>query len=81
MDKSSIWIKYSVKVPAEFVEPVVRMFSKFLTTNVYVEQLGDPEDGIEKLNTMVSGFLPKKSNSKDLESNLKEYLIKFSFSF
>ena len=38
------------------------MFSKFLTTNVYVEQLGDPEDGLEKLNTMVSGFLPKKSN-------------------
>ena len=60
VNKSSIWIKYSVKVPAEFVEPVVRMFSKFLTNNVYVEQLGDPDDGIEKLNTMVSGFLPKK---------------------
>ena len=77
-DKSSIWIKYSVKVPAEFVEPVVRMFSKFLTNNVYVEQLGDPDDGIEKLNTMVSGFLPKKSNSNDLESNLKSGLSLFS---
>ena len=77
-DKSSIWIKYSVKVPAEFVEPVVRMFSKFLTNNVYVEQLGDPDDGIEKLNTMVSGFLPKKKNSKDLESNLKSGLSLFS---
>ena len=77
-DKSSIWIKYSVKVPAEFVEPVVRMFSKFLTNNVYVEQLGDPDDGIEKLNTMVSGFLPKKSNSNDLESNLKSGLSLFT---
>ena len=77
-DKSSIWIKYSVKVPAEFVEPVVRMFSKFLTTNVYVEQLGDPDDGIEKLNTMVSGFLPKKSNTDNLESNLKSGLSLFS---
>ena len=77
-DKSSIWIKYSVKVAAEFVEPVVRMFSKFLTNNVYVEQLGDPDDGIEKLNTMVSGFLPKKNNSKDLESNLKSGLSLFS---
>jgi len=77
-DKSSIWIKYSVKVAAEFVEPVVRMFSKFLTNNVYVEQLGDPDDGIEKLNTMVSGFLPKKKNSKDLESNLKSGLSLFS---
>ena len=77
-DKSSIWIKYSVKVAAEFVEPVVRMFSKFLTNDVYVEQLGDPDDGIEKLNTMVSGFLPKKNNSKDLESNLKSGLSLFS---
>ena len=78
VDKSSIWIKYSVKVPAEFVEPVVRMFSKFLTNNVYVEQLGDPEDGIEKLNTRVSGFLPKKSNTDKLESNLKSGLSLFS---
>ncbi len=77
-DKSSIWIKYSVKVPAEFVEPVVRMFSKFLTNNVYVEQLGDPDDGLEKLNTMVSGFLPKKSNTDKLESNLKSGLSLFS---
>ena len=77
VDKSSIWIKYSVKVPAEFVEPVVRMFSKFLTNNVYVEQLGDPEDGIEKLNTMVSGFLTKKVTDK-LESNLKSGLSLFS---
>ncbi len=69
-DKPSIWIKYSVKVPAEFVEPVVRMFSKFLTHNVYVEQLGDPEDGVEKLNTRVSGFSPKKNTTKMLESNL-----------
>ena len=71
VDKSSIWIKYSVKVPAEFVEPVVRMFSKFLTHNVYVEQLGDPEDGVEKLNTRVSGFSPKKNSTNKLESNLK----------
>ena len=78
VDKSSIWIKYSVRVPAEFVEPVVRMFSKFLTNNVYVEQLGDPEDGIEKLNTRVSGFLPKKSNTDKLESNLKSGLSLFS---
>ena len=78
VDKSSIWIKYCVKVPAEFVEPVVRMFSKFLTNNVYVEQLGDPDDGVEKLNTMVSGFLPKKSNTKKLESNLKSGLSLFS---
>ena len=45
---------------------------------MYVEQLGDPDDGIEKLNTMVSGFLPKKSNSNDLESNLKSGLSLFS---
>ena len=77
-DKSTIWIKYSVKVPAEFVEPVVRMFSKFLTHNVYVEQLGDPEDGIEKLNTRVSGFLPKKITTNNLESNLKSGLSLFS---
>jgi len=77
-DKSSIWIKYSVKVPAEFVEPVVRMFSKFLTQNVYVEQLGDPEDGVEKLNTRVSGFSPKKNTTNKLESNLKSGLLLFS---
>ena len=78
VDKSSIWIKYSVKVPAEFVEPVVRMFSKFLTHNVYVEQLGDPEDGVEKLNTRVSGFSPKKNTTNKLESNLKSGLLLFS---
>lgn len=78
VDKSSIWIKYSVKVPAEFVEPVVRMFSKFLTHNVYVEQLGDPEDGVEKLNTRVSGFSPKKNSANKLESNLKSGLLLFS---
>ena len=77
-DKSSIWIKYSVNVPAEFVEPVVRMFSKFLTHNVYVEQLGDPEDGVEKLNTRVSGFSPKKNTTNKLESNLKSGLLLFS---
>ena len=78
VDKSSIWIKYSVKVPAEFVEPVVRMFSKFLTHNVYVEQIGDPEDGVEKLNTRVSGFSPKKNTTNKLESNLKSGLLLFS---
>ncbi len=76
--KSSIWIKYSVKVPAEFVEPVVRMFTKFLTNNVYVEQLGDPEDNSIELDTLVSGFAKKNDNSENIESNLISGLSLFS---
>ena len=75
---SSIWVKYSVKVPAEFVEPVVRMFTKFLTSNVYVEQLGDPEDNSKELDTLVSGFAMKNENSKNLKSNLISGLSLFS---
>ena len=71
-------MKYSVKVPAEFVEPVVRMFSKFLTSNVYVEQLGDPEDNSSELDTLVSGFAKKNENSKNLKSNLISGLSLFS---
>ncbi len=71
-------MKYSVKVPAEFVEPVVRMFSKFLTSNVYVEQLGDPEDSSSELDTLVSGFAKKNENSKNLKSNLISGLSLFS---
>tara|TARA_B100000941_G_scaffold283676_1_gene253455 strand:- start:4533 stop:5414 length:882 start_codon:yes stop_codon:yes gene_type:complete len=77
-NKSSIWIKYSVKVPAEFVEPVVRMFSKFLKNNVYVERLGDPDDDPVKLNTLVSGFILNENNSNNLKSNLKSGLSLFS---
>ena len=76
VDKSSIWIKYSVKVPAEFVEPVVRMFSKFLTTNVYVEQLGDPEDGIEKwaeINRKYSEIWPNISEKKEPPADAEEW--------
>jgi len=76
--KSSIWIKYSVKVPAEFVEPVVRMFTKFLTSNVYVEQIGDPEDKSKELNTLVSGFSKKNDESENLKSNLISGLSLFS---
>ena len=76
--KSSIWIKYSVKVPAEFVEPVVRMFTKFLTSNVYVEQIGDPEDKSKGLNTLVSGFSKKNDESENLKSNLISGLSLFS---
>ena len=75
---SSIWIKYSVKVPAEFVEPVVRMFSKFLTNNVYVEQIGDPDDSSVDLDTLVSGFILKKDDSNILKSNLISGLSLFS---
>ncbi len=75
---SSIWVKYSVKVPAEFVEPVVRMFSKFLTNNVYVEQIGDPEDSSVELNTLVSGFILKKDDNSVLKSNLMSGLSLFS---
>ena len=76
--KSSIWIKYSVKVPAEFVEPVVRMFTKFLTSNVYVEQIGDPEDKSKGLDTLVSGFSKKNDESENLKSNLISGLSLFS---
>jgi ribosomal protein L11 methyltransferase len=76
--KSSIWIKYSVKVPAEFVEPVVRMFTKFLTSNVYVEQIGDPEDKSKELNTLVSGFSKKNDESENLKFNLISGLSLFS---
>ena len=79
MKKNSlIWIKYSVKVPAEFVEPVVRMFTKFLTNNVYVEQLGDPEDNSIELDTLVSGFAKKNDNIENIESNLISGLSLFS---
>ena len=76
--KSSIWIKYSVKVSAEFVEPVVRMFTKFLTSNVYVEQIGDPEDKSKGLDTLVSGFSKKNDESENLKSNLISGLSLFS---
>ena len=65
-------------MPAEFVEPVVRMFSKFLTNNVYVEQIGDPDDSSVDLDTLVSGFILKKDDSNILKSNLISGLSLFS---
>ena len=82
-EKSSIWIKYSVKVTAEFVEPVVRMFTKFLTSNVYVEQIGDPEDKYKELNTLVSGFAKKNDDfpEKEFNNNDKEFIYMQSKAF
>ena len=55
------WIKYSVVVSEEFVEPVVQMFSRFLYGNVIIEKEGDPEDGIIN-ESIVSGYIPKNKN-------------------
>ena len=71
------WIKYSVIVSEEFVEPVVQMFSRFLHGSVVVEKEGDPEDGINK-ESIVSGYVPKTKNSKELEKNLNSGLSLFS---
>ena len=71
------WIKYSVIVSEEFVEPVVQMFSRFLHGSVVVEKEGDPEDGIDK-ESIVSGYVPKTKNSKELEKNLNSGLSLFS---
>ena len=73
------WIKYSVIVSEEFVEPVVQMFSRFLHGSVVVEKEGDPEDGINK-ESIVSGYVLKTKNSKELEKNLNSglsYLAEF----
>ena len=71
------WIKYSVIVSEEFVEPVVQMFSRFLHGSVVVEKEGDPEDGINK-ESIVSGYVLKTKNSKELEKNLNSGLSLFS---
>ncbi|MBM01543.1 MAG: hypothetical protein CL762_02350 [Chloroflexi bacterium] len=71
------WIKYSVVVSEEFVEPVVQMFSRFLHGSVVVEKEGDPEEGINK-ESIVSGYVPKEKNSKELENNLNSGLSLFS---
>ena len=47
IDKKNNWIKLSVSVSEEFVEPVVQMFSKFLSGNVFIENIGDPDDKID----------------------------------
>lgn len=71
------WIKYSVVVSEEFVEPVVQMFSRFLYGNVIIEKEGDPEDGIIN-ESIVSGYIPKNKNSEELEKNLNSGLSLFS---
>ena len=71
------WIKYSVVVSEEFVEPVVQMFSRFLYGNVIIEKEGDPEDGIIN-ESIVSWYIPKNKNSEELEKNLNSGLSLFS---
>ena len=71
------WVKYSVVVSEEFVEPVVQMFSRFLYGSVIVEKEGDPEDGINN-ESIVSGYIPRNKNSEELEKNLNSGLSLFS---
>ena len=66
------WIKYSVVVSEEFVEPVVQMFSRFLYGNVIIEKEGDPEDGIIN-ESIVSGYIPKNKNCAKV--NIEKWTI------
>lgn len=77
IDKKNNWIKLSVSVSEEFVEPVVQMFSKFLSGNVFIENIGDPDDKIDG-NVWVVGFKEKSSFTSSIEHNLKSGLMLFS---
>ena len=78
MKLNNNWVKYSVSVSEEFVEPVVQMFSKFLQGGVVVEKLGDPEDKAQSKESVVSGFVLHDFANNDLENNLKAGLSLFS---
>jgi ribosomal protein L11 methyltransferase len=75
--KNNNWVKLSVNVSEEFVEPVVQMFSKFLSGNVFIENIGDPEDKIDG-NVWVAGFKEKSLFTSSIEHNLRSGLLLFS---